>query len=202
MPLPTSGIITLQDIQAEFGGPTSPSALQNYYRGGAYVPDTTANAGVPTSGLIGVQDFYGADSTSTVVDLTNLDSGISAFGFTTSGTSFTVTAGVRFLSDGQAQKRDSTSPFSFVDLLDAWGRPLATGIGSDYTVRLTVNSGSGPTAGPAVDTDHALSSTRTWDQSVTGENATRTGNWTITIKEGGTTVATSTFTAEASVSTI
>jgi hypothetical protein len=62
MALPSSGIITLQDIQAEFGGPTSPISLQNYYRGGGLVPDSPANAGIPTSGVIGLQDFYGAQA--------------------------------------------------------------------------------------------------------------------------------------------
>lgn len=60
MALPNSGIITLEDIQAEFGGPTNPISLQNYYRGGSYVPNVAANNGIPTSGVIGLQDFYGA----------------------------------------------------------------------------------------------------------------------------------------------
>lgn len=34
--------------------------MSEYYRGGSYVPDTTVNAGVPTSGTISLSDFYGA----------------------------------------------------------------------------------------------------------------------------------------------
>lgn len=62
MALQSSGIITLYDIQAEFGGPTSPRSIFNYYRGGTYVPDTTLNANIPTSGMITLFDFYGAAS--------------------------------------------------------------------------------------------------------------------------------------------
>ena len=57
MTLPASGIINLSDIQTEFGG-ANPIGLSEYYRGGAYV--TSNNTGVPTSGAIGIADFYGA----------------------------------------------------------------------------------------------------------------------------------------------
>lgn len=52
MALQASGIISLADIHAEFGGPT-PIKLSNYYRGGAYVPATTSevtNTRQPASG--------------------------------------------------------------------------------------------------------------------------------------------------------
>jgi hypothetical protein len=57
MALPTSGILTLAQIQTEFGG-ANPSGINEYYRGGAYV--TTNNTGVPTNGAISVKNFYGA----------------------------------------------------------------------------------------------------------------------------------------------
>lgn len=59
MALQASGAITLAQIAAEFGG-AAPHAISEYYRGGIYVPDTAANAGVPTSGQIKASDFYGA----------------------------------------------------------------------------------------------------------------------------------------------
>ena len=59
MALPSSGVLTLNDIQTEFGG-TNPIDLSDYYRGGGLVPDTAGNAGIPTSGVISVTDFYGA----------------------------------------------------------------------------------------------------------------------------------------------
>lgn len=54
-------------IQAEFGGPSTNILLQNYYRGGTYVPNTPTNANVPTSGAISLESFYGASVVSTNV---------------------------------------------------------------------------------------------------------------------------------------
>jgi hypothetical protein len=59
MALPSSGVLTLNDIQTEFGG-TNPIDLSDYYRGGGLVPDSGPNSGIPTSGVISVSDFYGA----------------------------------------------------------------------------------------------------------------------------------------------
>jgi len=62
MVLQTSGAISLNDIQTEFGG-SNPININEYYRGGANVPDTAANSGIPTSGTISLNDFYGGDAT-------------------------------------------------------------------------------------------------------------------------------------------
>ena len=56
MALQSSGAISLNDIQTEFGG-TNPISMSEYYRGGAYVTDN--NTGVPTSGAININGFYG-----------------------------------------------------------------------------------------------------------------------------------------------
>lgn len=66
MAIQSSGTITFTDLVTEFGG-TTPHALSEYYRGGALVPDITANANVPTSGAIKLSDFYGAEAS---VDVT------------------------------------------------------------------------------------------------------------------------------------
>jgi hypothetical protein len=65
MALPSSGVLTLNDIQTEFGG-TNPIDLSEYYRGGGLVPDTAGNAGIPTSGVISVTDFYGSANSITL----------------------------------------------------------------------------------------------------------------------------------------
>jgi len=57
MAIPASGTITLTDIQTEFGG-SNPIGLSEYYRGGAYVPNTSGNATIPTSGTITFANFY------------------------------------------------------------------------------------------------------------------------------------------------
>lgn len=124
---------------------------------------------------------------------------ISTSVFTTSGSEATATAGIRFDTDGQAEHRSGFGGTTYENYANAWGRPLTTGVGSEYTVRMTVNSGDGPSSGPALDTDHALSSLRTWELSVTGEVVNAEGSWTATIKKGGVTVATATFTIIADV---
>lgn len=55
MTLQSSGLITLSDIQDEFGG-VNPISLSEYYRNGAYV--TSNNTGIPTAGQIGFSQFY------------------------------------------------------------------------------------------------------------------------------------------------
>jgi hypothetical protein len=57
MAIQSSGVITLQDIEDEFGG-TGSISLSEYYRNGSYV--TSNNTSVPTSGSISLSNFYGA----------------------------------------------------------------------------------------------------------------------------------------------
>jgi hypothetical protein len=57
MPLPASGAISLNDIQATMGG-SNPIGLDEYYRGGANVPNITQNNAIPTSGQISLSNFY------------------------------------------------------------------------------------------------------------------------------------------------
>ncbi len=61
MALPSSGNITLGMVRAEFGGSAS-NSLRDYYRGGSFVPSTSANSSVPTSGVIKLTDFRGASN--------------------------------------------------------------------------------------------------------------------------------------------
>lgn len=64
MALPGSGTISLNDIYYEFPGtlddPTSaaPVGIDEYYRGGTYVPYIAENYGIPTSGTIAFNNFY------------------------------------------------------------------------------------------------------------------------------------------------
>jgi hypothetical protein len=63
MPLPTSGPLSLTDIQTEFGG-TNPISLNEYYAGGGLVPSGTTgtNGAVPSSGAISINSFYGTSN--------------------------------------------------------------------------------------------------------------------------------------------
>jgi len=64
MALPASGVLSLDDIQTEFGG-TNPIGMSEYYRGGSFVTDN--NTSVPTSGEISVSDFYSTVKAKTVI---------------------------------------------------------------------------------------------------------------------------------------
>jgi hypothetical protein len=60
MALPSSGPLTLSQIQTEFGG-SNPISLSEYYAGGSYVPAGTSGTygAVPSSGAISIRNFYG-----------------------------------------------------------------------------------------------------------------------------------------------
>jgi hypothetical protein len=66
MPLPSSGLIKLSDIQTEFGG-SNPISLSEYYRNGLYT--TNNNVGVATSGMIDVNSFHNTYKTSAISDI-------------------------------------------------------------------------------------------------------------------------------------
>lgn len=67
MAVPSTNI-DLSDLQTEFGG-SSPINLTEYYRGGTYVPNITANAAVPTSGAISLSQFAGATNEANAQEL-------------------------------------------------------------------------------------------------------------------------------------
>lgn len=64
MTLPSSGALSLSQIQTEFGG-ANPISLSEYYKGGVYVSGSNGNP-IPTSGTISFSQFYGA----TAIDVT------------------------------------------------------------------------------------------------------------------------------------
>jgi len=73
-----------------------------------------------------------------------------------------------------------------------WIVPTTFAPGS-YTIRLHLNSGTAPGSGPALDTDLALSSNRTWTWTQAAPGTT-SANLTLTLKDGsGNTVLTSTL---------
>ena len=79
MALQTSGPISIGNLKTEFGD-TGSSSLSEFYRGGSLVPNTGTNAGVPTSGLIKLSNFYGAAATAQswqwVQTYTSMDEGV------------------------------------------------------------------------------------------------------------------------------
>lgn len=84
MTLPTSGIITLSQIQTEFGG-SNPIGLNEYYNGGSYVTSNDYAPNVPSSGKISLSNFYSAKKNSLITSV-----------FTTVGTNtFTIPSTLR-----------------------------------------------------------------------------------------------------------
>ena len=61
MPLPSTGAISLSDIQSEFGG-NNPISLSEYYKNGTYVGSSQSN--IPSSGAISFSNFHGAQASS------------------------------------------------------------------------------------------------------------------------------------------
>ena len=90
MTLPSSGTLSLSSIQGEFGG-SNPISLSEYYRNGPLVPSYPANTGIPTSGTISINNFYGATNTAPA----NTTFAGTAGQFTTGGTAPSTETGMR-----------------------------------------------------------------------------------------------------------
>ena len=63
MTIVSSGAISINSLVGEYGG-SAPHSMNEYYRGGSLVANHSNNSGVPTSGQIQLDDFYGANNTS------------------------------------------------------------------------------------------------------------------------------------------
>ena len=187
MPLPSSGPLSLNDIQTEFGG-TNPISLSEYYAGGANVPaGTTGTFGaVPSSGAISIRNFYG---TSKIVY--RLDSGTySDFALVPLDAQTTLFVGSGGLLNINTFNSGVLANYD-------WLTPTATA--STHFVRLTPSSGtfSGDTTGVWL----ALTSNRQWfvNRSGFGLNSA-TGTLAISTNSGGTNiVASATITLRAQV---
>lgn len=97
MTLPTSGALSLANIQTEFGG-SNPISLSEYYAGGAYVLAGTSGTygAVPSSGAIGIRNFYGTQAaldTQTVTVGTSIVKSITRYGFVQSSSTGSISDG-------------------------------------------------------------------------------------------------------------
>lgn len=61
MAVTSTGAVSLIAIATEFGD-TAPYGIKEFYRGGGKVPDASSNNSIPTSGAIGMRNFYGAQN--------------------------------------------------------------------------------------------------------------------------------------------
>lgn len=175
MTLPTSGALTLNDIQTEFGG-SNPISLDEYYAGGAYVAAGTSGTygAVPSSGAISIQNFYGTSAV--VVNFTNAS--ISAYSF-----SF-AQAGYQIASTGYAREGVNGTYTN----IEQWVTPASAATNYEVFVSYT---GDPPTSG-TVGSWVACSSAPVW--AVSAYNNTLTCTLSFQVRKIGTTTVLDTWT--------
>lgn len=181
MPLPSSGPLSLNDIQTEFGG-TNPISLSEYYAGGANVPaGTTGTYGaVPSSGTISIRNFYGTSKVVYRLD-PNTYSDFGALGLQPAEVTFYVN------SNGTVEATTFGS-----GIVDSYNWITPTTGSTTYFVRATLNSGS--LASGTTGTWLALTSDRSWSvQKLENSAGSQTANLTIAIAtdSGGTNIVVS-----------
>jgi hypothetical protein len=130
MALVSSGTIQLgipasqpanRNISSEFGNTPGADSISEYYRGGAYVPNSPFTSGIPTSGQISFSNFYGAARyTPMTVNIGNLnvtrtDCSRPYSFFTNRATNLSVSGG------NGSYSRDWDGPNSYQNLFGAWG---------------------------------------------------------------------------------
>lgn len=180
MVLPTSGPLSLDDIQTEFGG-TNPISLNEYYAGGANVPaGTTGTFGaVPSSGAISIQNFYGTSKLTYRLDSdTYTDLGINGVD---------ASAGVNFnvRSDGTVVVTGDN-----LGTLAEYNWITPTTGSTTHFVRATLTSGVFTTG--TTDSWLALTSNRSWlVRTFTSFTRTATATFEIATDSGGTNVVAS-----------
>ena len=128
MALPSSGPLTMADIQTEFGG-SNPISLSEYYAGGSYVPAGTSGTygAVPSSGAISIRNFYG--TTKATVNFINVT-------VTSTTNGLAAEAGYQIQSNGYDYKNQNDVYTQNIQ----WVTP--TSVASDYEVYATIISGS------------------------------------------------------------
>jgi hypothetical protein len=134
MAIPSSGPLTLSDIQTEFGG-SNPISLNEYYAGGAYVPaGTTGTYGaVPSSGEISIRNFYGTTAFTAVFNNAENISVING-----QQTTDPLTAAYIVNTDATCTKANGTSYGNAGPT--AWGTPTGGTPGNSFEARINVSA--------------------------------------------------------------
>ena len=151
MPLQSSGAISLDDIEEEFGG-SAPTSLSEYY---------AAATGIPSSGEISIEDFYGKSKPVNLTSGVNVQSA-SASDYISAGGTLTIPSGTYIWSNS------TSTPALTIDLDNV------TIINNGYIIGKGGNGGhesAGTAGGPAI--------------RVTGSNVTITNNSGAYIAGGG-----------------
>jgi hypothetical protein len=165
MPLPTSGPLSLNDIQTEFGG-TNPIGLNEYYAGGGLVPAGTSGTfgAVPSSGAISIQNFYGTSKvlvpTGLIVPLYNTTTVPSGW------SDFTAANGRMIIGAGSSYGAGATGGSSTTSISGT----LST-VGAHNPTNFTTGSGGGPDSSAS---NSAGSHNHTFSATVTSTDAYKT----------------------------
>ena len=174
MALPTSGPISLNDIQTEFGG-ANPISLSEYYAGGFIVPAGTSgtNGAVPSSGQISLSNFYGTALTASITNLY-----ISSIGFGTQYGYYFVTGG------GKIQYSTQSGGINPIDHETWCGSNTGASL---FDVRVTVTSGT--LLGSATSTWLSIASTGTisWYNNTTFSGDYQYTTFTVDLRRTGNT---------------
>lgn len=135
MAIPSSGALSLSDIQTEFGG-SNPISLSEYYAGGAYVPaGTTGTYGaVPSSGEISIRNFYGTSAfTLGFNNAETIQIYVTSSGGSPLQATYTINTAATCTKAGTVTPSTNTGP-------TAWGSPTGGTPGNGYEARLDVTS--------------------------------------------------------------
>lgn len=184
MPLPSSGPLSLNDIQTEFGG-SNPISLSEYYAGGGLVPagTTGTNGAVPSSGTISISNFYGTSNT--VVNFT--DQYIYGINFGSAQAGYQI-----FGSGGNAGKAYNFSNFGPINFIEQWCTP--TSQAGNYEVYVT-NSGSALSFG-TINAWVALSGNPAWYLDAFGQGSSYYSPLVFQVRRTGTTTVLDTWTVD------
>jgi hypothetical protein len=162
--------ISMSDIVAEFGGPGD---LLSYVRGGAYVPDISANSSIPTSAPISILDFLGA--TAGEVSL----SGAASQRVTTAPT--VAVAVLEFRNDGTVWATETGGSLTQRAASTDWVRP--GDVADDYQMRFTVLSGDTP-SGVTFGSWLSMATTRSMSLSVESGNPDKQADIRAEVRRG------------------
>jgi hypothetical protein len=179
MTLPTSGPLSLLDIQGEWGG-EAPISLGEYYAGGFYVPFGTigSNSPVASSGPINIASFYG--TTTGTVAISNQS--ISDFQSGTAFAQYTLNANGRVYSETASGTTE----------LEQWCFPTQQAGGFDVYATLT----SGALTSGTLNTWMSLVTTRSWRVETLFSGDSIFGVLTIELRRRNTTTVLDTITVD------
>lgn len=127
MPLPTTGNLSLSQVRTEFGA-LATTPLSAFVRGGAWVPDFPANAGVPVALPISLRQLLGA-SAAPPVSISNQIIDATAFSPATASATY-------ILEAAGLVKRSINGTQTTIE---TW---LQSGAAADYEVRFTLQAGA------------------------------------------------------------